>query len=85
LYAAAILAFPAPLRRKVSGLVLGVVALGVLNLIRIASLILTGVYAPNAFNWLHLEAWQPLFIAVGVTFWVLWLQRTKSGRPTRAT
>jgi len=74
LFAAAVLAFPAPLRRKIPGIVLGVVILAAVNLVRIASLFLVGVYFPNALDWMHREVWPAVFIMLAIGLWAFWIR-----------
>ena len=78
----AILAFPAPLRRKIFGILAGAAAVTVLNIVRIASLFLVGVYDPDRFKMMHLEIWQVLFIVCAVVFWLLWMQWTTTNQKT---
>ena len=72
LFATAVIAFPAALRRKVPGVLIGVGALVTINLVRIVSLYYTGVYSPSAFEMVHVEVWQPLFILIAMLLWVAW-------------
>gem|GEM_PF-5404655 len=44
-----LLAFPAPLNRKIPGIILGIALLLSLNLLRITSLYLVGVHFPRFF------------------------------------
>ncbi len=73
LFICAVLAFPAPFLRKVPGIIAGTLLLGILNLVRVVSLFLIGVYYPNIFGFMHIDTWQALFIFFAITFWVLWL------------
>ena len=73
LFICAVLAFPAPFASKIPGIIVGALFLAVLNLIRIVTLFLTGVYFPNAFQFMHIEVWQVIFIPLAVLFWILWL------------
>lgn len=81
LFVAAVLAFPAPFRRKIPGILLGAVILAALNLARIVSLFLAGVYFPNAFEWLHVEAWPAIFIMLAIVLWAIWIQWAMKPRP----
>ena len=72
LFAAAVIAFPARIRRKVPGLLVGVATLLLLNLVRIVSLYYTGVHFPSAFETVHVEVWQPLFILIAIALWIAW-------------
>jgi exosortase/archaeosortase family protein len=75
IFASGIIAFPAPWRGKLAGLVLGVVALFALNIIRIVNLFFVGIYVPSALDALHLIVWQSLMILVSVGLLFLWTGR----------
>jgi exosortase/archaeosortase family protein len=74
LFASALLAFPAPLLRKIPGILVGVAALLALNLVRIVSLFLIGIYFPSLFKPAHLEIWPTAFIIAAVLLWWAWIQ-----------
>ncbi|HEY2903434.1 MAG TPA: archaeosortase/exosortase family protein [Polyangia bacterium] len=81
LFLAAILAFPAPWRRKMVALVAGLIVLVLANVLRICSLYFVGVHAPGAFETVHVEIWPLLMIVVaGAQFawWARWTRRTPS-------
>ena len=71
---AALIAYPAPLRHKVIGLVVGVVAIQALNLVRIVSLFYIGQWNLTVFEWAHLYAWQVLIMLDALIVWLLWLK-----------
>jgi exosortase H (IPTLxxWG-CTERM-specific) len=73
LFTCAVIAFPAGLSRKFVGIIAGVFALAILNLIRIVSLFLIGVHLPSIVDVMHIEVWQGLFIIFAVMLWVVWL------------
>jgi exosortase H (IPTLxxWG-CTERM-specific) len=73
LFAAAVLAFSAPALLKLPALAIGIALLGALNLVRIVSLFLVGIYFPDSFHTLHVDVWQVLFILAGVVLFSLWL------------
>ena len=73
LYVCAVLAFPLPFLKKLIGTTVGALLLLILNLIRIVSLFLIGVYSPRIFALMHIDVWQALFIFFAVLFWILWL------------
>ena len=73
LYVCAVLAFPLPFLKKLPGLIIGALLLLVVNLVRIVSLFLIGVYSPEIFTLTHLDVWQALFIFFAVLLWILWL------------
>ncbi|TWT44167.1 Transmembrane exosortase [Phycisphaerae bacterium RAS1] len=72
LFIAAVLAFPAPWRRKLAGMIAGLLALIAINLFRIVSLYWIGAKAPAWFDLAHLEVWQSILVLVSVALWVLW-------------
>ena len=73
LYVCAVLAFPLPFLKKLIGMTVGALFLLVLNLVRIVSLFLIGVYSPKIFALTHIDVWQALFIFFAVLLWILWL------------
>jgi len=81
LFASAVLAFPAAGKKKFFGLVKGLAFLFVLNLIRIASLFLTGRYYPEYFDFIHVEIWQILFIIFSLGLWMFWAKSQTEKKP----
>lgn len=90
LFVVAVLAFPAPLRSKWPGLLIGTLVLTALNIVRIISLFYVGIWKPAWFDAMHEQVWQPAFIVFSLFFWVVWaLWATKpatqgSTRPPRS-
>ena len=72
LLCAAILAFPGPWKRKIAGMLAGIVVLQLLNLVRIVSLYLVGSRCPSMFPSMHLEVWPVVFILVAIALFVRW-------------
>ncbi len=72
LFLAAVLAFPASFRSKLPGLLIGTLVLAMINLVRIVSLFYTGIYWNKWFEVMHRDVWQPVFILLALTFWVIW-------------
>ena len=77
IYAAGVLAFPASLRGKATGLAAGVVALTVVNILRIVSLFFVGLYLPSALDVFHLIVWQSLMVLLAVGLLLLWTGRVR--------
>jgi exosortase H (IPTLxxWG-CTERM-specific) len=75
IFLAAVLAFPAPWRWRLGGLVLGILAIQVVNLVRVVSLYLTGAYLPHLFDASHTVIWQSVVILFGVLLWIFWANR----------
>ena len=69
---AAMLAFHAPLRKRILGAIAAAVILEALNVIRIASLYLLGVYHRNVFEMFHLAVWQTLMFGAAVLLFLIW-------------
>lgn len=78
LYAAAVWAYPASLRDRLMGTLLGAVVLYVTNFFRIVTLILVGLFEPSWFQSTHLYAWQLLFLLVVAGCWLAWISRVRS-------
>ncbi len=72
LFLAAVLAFPARWRSKLLGVLIGTLVLAIINLVRIVTLFYTGIYKPSWFDAMHVDVWQPIFILLSLTFWVIW-------------
>ena len=75
---AGVLAFPAPRARKWIGAVGGVTALLILNLLRIAALLWTGVHHPDQFELMHVQVLPGIFVAAALSLlfsWALWARR----------
>jgi len=74
LFTSAVLAFNSGWRAKVIGLAAGIVFLFVMNIVRIVSLFLCGVYYPGIFDTMHVEIWPTIFIILAIVLWLLWLR-----------
>jgi exosortase H (IPTLxxWG-CTERM-specific) len=82
---ASIVAFPATLRARVTGLLLGALAVQVLNAVRIVSLYLLGAYQPRLFEIFHTAVWQIAIILAAIAFFLVWSARVAPNRlATRA-
>jgi exosortase H (IPTLxxWG-CTERM-specific) len=75
IFLAAVLAFPATWRSRLLGLGIGIVAIQVVNLVRVIALYLTGVYFPKIFDASHTVIWQSIVILFGVLLWIFWANR----------
>lgn len=84
LLVAAMLAFPAPWMRKVVGIAGGVLAVQLLNLVRVVSLFYLGQWNRSAFEWAHLYVWQTLIMVDVLVVWLIWLRWVRNGDPPRA-
>jgi len=75
IFVSGVLAFPAPWRAKLIGCLAGLVAIQVINMVRIVSLFYIGVFAPRFFTQAHIFVWQSIVILAGIVLWVVWARR----------
>jgi len=80
----AILAFPAPWKHRVAGIVIGFFAIQSLNLVRIISLFYLGQWNQVWFDWFHLYLWQALIVLDALAVWLIWLRYLPRGRRPNA-
>jgi exosortase H (IPTLxxWG-CTERM-specific) len=71
---AAVLAFPAPWKNKVIGLIGGIIAVQGLNVVRVISLFYLGQWSFTAFEWAHLYVWQALIMLDVLVVWLVWVR-----------
>ena len=72
---AAIFAFPAPWKHKFVGLVIGILAVQLLNVLRVISLFYLGQWNYDMFEWAHLYVWQALIMLDVLVVWLIWVRR----------
>ncbi len=80
LFVAAVLSTPAPVLSKLLSALGGACILVVLNLVRIITLFLTAVHWRSAFDVMHLEVWQALFIILAIVLWMVWASWERNRR-----
>jgi exosortase H (IPTLxxWG-CTERM-specific) len=83
LFGSAVLAFPAPWRRRLAGLGLGFLAIQVINLVRVVSLFWIGAHRPALFSASHTVLWQSVVVLCGVLLFLIWASRAER-RPAEA-
>ena len=81
LFAVAVITFPGKIKHKLVGVFTGVFILYALNQVRIVSLYLVGIYFPKAFELMHVEVWQFLFIIFAIALWIIWIRWTRKTQP----
>ncbi len=75
LYSMAILAFPISFKLKWPGVLLGIIALFILNIIRIVSLYYIGKhFSYETFDFMHVDVWQILFLILTIFTWLVWMR-----------
>lgn len=77
---ASMAAFPAPIRSRVNGILLGALVVQLLNEVRIVSLFLLGAYHPRIFQLFHTAVWQIAIILVAVLYFLFWSSRLAPNR-----
>jgi exosortase H (IPTLxxWG-CTERM-specific) len=75
LFGSAVLAFPAPWRRRLLGLVAGFAAIQALNLVRVVSLFWIGAHRPALFSSSHTVLWQSAVVLASVLLFLFWASR----------
>jgi exosortase H (IPTLxxWG-CTERM-specific) len=71
---AAVLAFPAPWKNKLWGLLAGILAVQGLNIVRVISLFYLGQWDIQMFEWAHLYVWQVLIMLDVLIVWLIWVR-----------
>jgi exosortase H (IPTLxxWG-CTERM-specific) len=71
---AAMLAFPAPWKHRVIGILAGLIAVQALNIVRVVSLFYLGQWSMLAFEWAHLYLWQALIMLDVLIVWLVWIR-----------
>lgn len=72
---AAVVAFPATPRAKLTGLFLGVIIVQLLNFVRVVTLYLLGAHQPRLFEIFHTAVWQTVVILTAIGFFLVWSAR----------
>ncbi len=70
-----VLAFPARISAKLIGVIGGLLAIQLINLVRIVSLFYIGILMPQHFSDAHIFVWQSLVILAGISLWIVWAQK----------
>jgi len=73
---AALIAFSAPLGRKLVGIVVGTLLLLGLNQLRIVALFFVGRDHPELYHTLHLTVFPAVFVILALILWVGWVEWT---------
>ncbi len=83
LFVSAVLASPVPLTARLVAAAVGTLLLMALNLVRVTTLFLVQAYWPEAFDTIHRDVWQALFIFLAILLWGLWASRMVSKKRLR--
>lgn len=71
---AGVLAYPAPWRMKLAGIVLGIIAIQAVNILRVISLFYLADWHQGWFEFAHLYLWQVLIMLDVLVVWLLWIR-----------
>jgi len=72
---ASVLAYPAPARAKLVGLLVMQPLLFALNIVRVVTLFLIGSYDVSLFRAAHVYVWQFLIIGFALALFLVWVER----------
>lgn len=78
IFASVLLAYPASWKPKLKAVILGVFTLLGINIIRIISLFLFQIHAPELFDLMHLVIWQGIFIFLALMLCFYWIKSFES-------
>lgn len=79
---AAMLAFPAPWKHRVIGVLAGLSAVQVMNIVRVISLFYLGQWNMKVFEWAHLYLWQALIMLDVLIVWLVWIRMLPPPSPS---
>ena len=80
LFVGAVFAYPATFGARAIGVSAGLVALTLVNLVRIISLFLIGSAYPEYLEIAHLLVWQTAIILFAIVLWLLWVTKVAGVR-----
>ena len=80
----AMLAFPAPWKHRAIGILAGLLAVQMLNVVRVISLFYLGQWSTRAFEWAHLYVWQGLIMLDVLIVWLVWIRTLPTAAPFAA-
>ena len=81
---AAVLAFPATWRQRGAAIVLGFIAVQVMNILRIITLFYLGDWDLDIFTWVHLYLWPTLIMLDVLVVFILYLRYLSQPAPDHA-
>jgi len=84
IYSVAVIAFPAPWKKKLLAILAGLVVIQVINVLRIAGLAYAGIHYRAVFEYMHIYIAQGMMIAVSFFAFLVYLHyATHNGREAR--
>lgn len=85
LFAAAVLAFPAKWKTRFWGLAVGLLAIQVVNIVRIVALFVVGIHWPSLFDKTHAVVAPAFVILAGVMLFLIWADRFAAADVARSS
>lgn len=82
IYGIAVLAFPAPWKSKIAGIVSGFLIIQLLNIVRLTLLAYSAIHFKNLFEYIHIYVAQGIMIAVSLALFFVYLHYAED--PKRA-
>ena len=70
-------AYPASWRSRLTGAAIGVVALTIINVLRIGFLVRIAEVAPDLFAYFHEYVWQGVFLVLVIAYAMTWVERVR--------
>ena len=74
-YLSCVLAYPADVKKKVIGIILGIPCLYAINMVRLVILAFVLVSSPGIFEFVHTYLWQTVFIVFVIVIWLVWVDK----------
>lgn len=74
-FASAVITFPVSASVKFKGILVGVTALYLINLVRVVSLYYIGTHSPDQMEFAHVVVWQTAMVLIAIGLWFLWVTR----------
>jgi len=71
-------AYPSSWRARAIGAAIGVVALTLVNVLRIAVLVRIAELAPDLFGYFHEYVWQGVFLVLVIAYAMTWVERSRA-------
>ncbi|MEA1864799.1 MAG: archaeosortase B [Euryarchaeota archaeon] len=74
-YVSCVLAYPTDVKKKLTGIALGIPSLYAINMVRLVVLAFVGLWYPEIFDYVHTYLWQTIFIVFVIAIWLIWVDR----------
>jgi len=75
IFSSAVLAYPASLKKKALGQIIGLAGIFLLNLIRLVAISFVMLNNPSLFDFIHKYLWQVTFTVIVIFMFILWVEK----------